>query len=76
MTDLIQALTDAGASIATIIVLAYLLIQQNKMIKGFQESVDKNTSSTDGLMKAIEKLEGTVGGCSYNAKNLDLLKKN
>lgn len=53
MAELIQALTDAGASLATIIVLAFLLIQQNKMIKGFQKSIEKNTEALHGLQAVI-----------------------
>jgi len=55
MTDLIKALTDAGASLATIAILAYLLIQQGRMMRGFQETITKNTEAVHRLGEVLEK---------------------
>ena len=76
MTDLIQALTDAGASIATIIILAYLLIQQSKQTKSLQDTVVKNTEVVAHVRDAVDGLKDVIRGCKINQATYDELKKN
>ena len=53
MVETINALTDAGASIATVIVLALLLWQQSKTIAKLGEIINKNTEAIRELKEAI-----------------------
>jgi len=56
MSEIITAISDAGLGVATVLVLAYLVIQQNKTIRALGDLISKNTEAIHGLKDSIEKL--------------------
>ncbi len=83
IATLIREFSNAGASIASIIVLAYLLLQFSKVFKEHQKSIDANTEATNNtvnvtksLQEAVDGLKEVIGGCANNRYNRrDNLKK-
>jgi large-conductance mechanosensitive channel len=85
MVELIKELTNAGASIASIIVLAYLLVFLVKQSKSNQKSLDANTEQTKQAAEAsreqvkmlsavkdtLDGLKSVIGGCQYNDRRRD-----
>jgi hypothetical protein len=56
MTELINAVSEAGLGIASVLVLAYLVLQQNKTIQQLGSLIDKNTEAIHGLKDVVSRM--------------------
>lgn len=75
MESLVKDVSDAGIGLGALILLAYIIVQQNKILRDFRKSLEENTNVTHALAQKIhqsiefeKEARRVMEGCKFNVK--------
>lgn len=61
--DLIKLIDNLGFPIVVSVALFYQVLKSNDLVRGFQEAIEKNTSTIERLVLAINDYKNEVEEC-------------
>ncbi len=55
MDLILKQITDAGIGLGSLILLTYIIVNQNKIIQNFNKNIEENTAVTRALAEKIQQ---------------------